>query len=52
MSSGSVKEDKGRTFDLLPGVYDIKVKGPDDQVVEKKSINIQSGQTANLDIQF
>jgi hypothetical protein len=45
-------EAKGRAFDLLPGVYDLKVKGPDDQVKEQKGIDIKSGRTKSVAIEF
>jgi len=52
VARGSVKEDQGRTFDLLPGVYDLEVKGPDKEILEHKGIRIQSGQTETVTLQF
>jgi len=49
---GWLEEGKGKTFKLLPGTYRIEVKGPDDQVKEQKGIDIKSGQTKSVAIEF
>jgi hypothetical protein len=52
VASGWLKEGEGRTFKLLPGTYRVEVKGPDNEVMERKGIGIQSGQAISVDIQF
>ncbi|MCF8111661.1 MAG: VWA domain-containing protein, partial [Desulfobacteraceae bacterium] len=49
---GWLDEGKGKTFKLLPGTYRVEIKGPDDQVKEQKGIDIKSGQTKSVAIEF